>query len=208
MPETPQQFFDRVSAAAAACPDGRLAVPTEIVESEIFPFESDALRVKAFEPPVVPEPPRVGDPGGEPCRRCERGDEGAFWSNERWTLSPAASIKALPFAAFLEPRAHLDVDELDAAMSAEFGRLLIAAQRAVNALDHIGRVHVYIWGDGARHMHVWLMARPLGLLQLRGSNLPDWTDVLPPVPADQRTADERTVAEALRAEVGGDVLSR
>jgi hypothetical protein len=203
VPETPQEFFDRIAAAAAARPGGRLPVPADITESEIFPFETGDLRVVAFDPPVVPEPARSGDPGGPPCGRCEQGEAGVIWSDERWLLMPIGDTDSLPFSAFLMPREHLDFGELDAPLAAELGPLLVAIERAAKALGDIGRVHLNIWGDGGSHLHVWILARPLGQLQLRGSTLPDWSDVLPPVPAEQRAADQRAVVDALVASYGG-----
>lgn len=203
MPETPQEFYDRVAAYVAIQPDGRLPLTEDFTDSEIFPFEPDGLRVKAFEPPVVPEPLRFGDPGGVPCGRCALGDEGAIWSNERWMLVPADSMKSIPFVGLLMPREHLDFGELDAELAAELGPLMIATEHAVKSLGNIGRVHVMVIGDGGRHLHVWLFARPLGQLQLRGSSLIEWSDLLPPIPADQLAADQRAVAEALVASYGG-----
>jgi hypothetical protein len=40
-----------------------------------------------------------------------------------------------------------------------------------------------------------VLARPLGVLELRGSNLPIWADMLPDIPQDEY--DER--AQAVRA---------
>ena len=34
------------------------------------------------------------------------------------------------------------------------------------------------WGDGSYHLHLWLMPRPFGALQLRGTFLPLWMDLL------------------------------
>jgi hypothetical protein len=203
MPETPQEFYDRVNAVAAAQPEGRLPVSAEVAESEIFPFEPAGLRVKAFEPPVVPEPPRSGDPGGTPCSRCGKGDEGAIWSNERWLLVASDSMNTLPFTALLMPREHLDFGELDAGLAAELGPLMIATESAVKSLGNIGRVHLMVIGDGGSHLHVWVFARPLGQLQLRGSSLVDWSDLLPPIPAEQLAADQHAVAEALVTSYGG-----
>jgi hypothetical protein len=57
-------------------------------------------------------------------------------------------------------------------------------------------VHLNRWSDGGAHLHWWFIARPVGLLQLRGSALPTWLDVLPPLPADVWRADlDRVVAE-------------
>ena len=35
-------------------------------------------------------------------------------------------------------------------------------ERAVLALGDVGRVHLYRWGDGGAHFHVWFVPRPLG----------------------------------------------
>jgi hypothetical protein len=206
MPETPQQFYDRVRAHAAQQADGRLAVPAELTESEIFPFETAGLRVREFEAPVVPEPPRAGEPGGQPCHRCERGEDGALWGDQHWLLVPPGDSLGVPFAALLMPRTHVDFGELGAERAAELGPLLVAIERAVKSLGDIGRVHVYIWGDGGAHLHVWILARPLGLLQMRGSSLPDWLDVLPPRPEGDIVADQRTVVAALVGSYGGRSL--
>jgi hypothetical protein len=209
VPETPQEFYERVAAAAAAGPDGRLPVSAEFTDSDIFPFEGAGLRVREFEAPVVPEPPREGEAGGKACHRCEIGDAGAIWGNERWILVPPGAEMGIPFTALLMPRAHLDFGELDAQHAAEVGPLLIAIERAVKSLGNIGRVHIELIGDGAAHLHLWVFARPLGQLQLRGSCLVDWLDVLPPTPAEQLVADQKAVAAALVATYGGsDLTSR
>jgi hypothetical protein len=205
MPETPQEFYERVTAAAG--PDGRLPVSADVAESEIFPFESDGFRVKVFERPVVPEPPRNGDPGGSACHRCELGESGAFWADERWMLVPPGDSMGGPFAALLMPREHVDFGDVEGQLAADLGPLMVAIERAVKALGNIARVHVNIWGDGGSHFHVWFFARPLGALQLRGSCMPDWLDLLPPVPADLLAADRRAVAETLAATYGGKPLS-
>jgi hypothetical protein len=56
-------------------------------------------------------------------------------------------------------------------------------------------VHVYRWGDGGAHFHVWLMPRPLGMVEASGMMLPLWEDVLPDVRDDEcREAAERVAA--------------
>jgi hypothetical protein len=52
----------------------------------------------------------------------------------------------------------------------------------------VGRVHLYRWGDGGAHFHVWFIPRPLGMLEATGMALPLWEDVLPNV-TDQELAD-------------------
>jgi hypothetical protein len=61
-------------------------------------------------------------------------------------------------------------------------------------------VHVNRWGDGGAHLHVWFFARPEGLLQLRGSCLPDWLDVLPPLPPEDSDAITRHVVGRLESQ--------
>lgn len=75
--------------------------------------------------------------------------------------------------------------------------------RHVEALEGVARAHVYRVGDGSAHLHVWFLARPAGQLQLRGSLLVVWDDLLPEYPADLAEADAAKVADALVASYGG-----
>jgi hypothetical protein len=74
--------------------------------------------------------------------------------------------------------------------------------RAISALPDVGRVHVNRWGDGSEHFHIWFLARPLGMWQMRGAMLAVWDDLLPRVPPDEWRANLRQIAAAL-AEGGG-----
>ncbi len=47
------------------------------------------------------------------------------------------------------------------------------------------------------HLHVFLFGRPAGLLQLRGSNLALWEEMLPRVPAAETAAVLAVAVEAL-----------
>jgi diadenosine tetraphosphate (Ap4A) HIT family hydrolase len=198
MTYTPDEFYARVRAHAD--PDGRLPLPAQSMW-EIFPFEHEALRVKPFEPPVLPEPPRGGE-GDKACGRCADPERDVVWSDERWVLAAWGEPVGLPFAATLMPKAHLDLGDLDEAYAAELGVLTVRISNAVEALGNVGRVHVNKWGDGGAHLHVVYLARPAGFLQLRGSNLALWEEMLPRVPDDVLAADLSTVARAL-AERGG-----
>jgi hypothetical protein len=204
MPETPEELYARVQAFAAAQPDGRLPVP-DMTAWDIFPFETEGLRTRELRPPELPEPPRTGEDAGD-CRRCAVGDEGAVWTDDRWMLVPPGEPLGIPYGALLMPRAHLDFGDLDDDMAAQLGRLCVRLDRIICGLGGIGRVHVYKIGDGGAHLHIWLLARPAGLLQLRGSSLSDWIDALPPVPADIWAEDQRRVATALAASYGGSVV--
>jgi len=195
MPETPEQFYARVVGAAGA--DGRL---TAMGPSEIFPYEEGGLVTKVLASPVVPEPDRQGE-GGQGCGRCSDPMRGAAWSDERWVFAGSRN-HGVSFWGTLLPKAHLDIGDLDDEHASEMGILIVRIERAIRALGHIGRVHVNKWGDGGAHLHLTFLARPAGLLQLRGSCLPDWLQVLPPVPIEIAETDIRTVAGAL-AEHGG-----
>lgn len=198
MTYSPREFYERCLAHADA--DGRLPVPEQSMW-EIFPFEVDGLRVKPIEPPVVPEPPRGGEDARD-CGRCADPDRDAIWSDDRWVLAAFGEPTGLPFAAMLMPRAHLDLGDLDETYAAELGVLTVRIDNAVRALGNVGRMHVNKWGDGGAHLHLVFLARPLGLLQLRGSNLALWEEMLPRIPEDVARADLRRVAVAL-AERGG-----
>ncbi len=203
MTYSPDEFYARCLAHADA--EGRLPIPEQSMW-EIFPFEFAALRSKPFEPPVLPEPPRGGE-GGRDCWRCDNMEKDVVWSDERWVLASWGEPTGLPFVAALMPKAHLDLGDLDGTYAADLGVLTVRIERAVRALGNIGRVHVNKWGDGGAHLHVMFLARPEGQLQLRGSNLALWEEMLPRVPEDVATADLRTVAHALAADGGRSHLS-
>lgn len=199
MIETAQQFYER--AVAAADGEGRLPLPAQSMW-EIFPFEPESLRVKPLDPLTLPEPPRNGE-GGDGCWHCEQPLDGAAWANERWTLTPFRGAR-LPFAAMLMPREHLDLGDLDDDMAAELGVLAVRVVRAVEALDSIGRVHLNKFGDGGAHLHAFLLGRPAGVLQLRGSNLALWEEMFPVVPEDAAAAVVAVAVGAL-ADLGETV---
>lgn len=101
-------------------------------------------------------------------------------------------------AFMLTPRAHSDLTDLSDELAAEQGQLLVTVERAILAgIDGVGRVHINRWGDGGAHLHWWFLARPAGMLQLRGSHLPTWLDVLPPLPTAVVEADVARVVSHL-----------
>ena len=69
------------------------------------------------------------------------------------------------------------------------------ASAAILALGDVGRVHLYRWGDGGAHFHVWLLPRPLGMVEAAGMMLPLWEDALPNVPDEELTAAAQRVAD-------------
>ena len=64
-------------------------------------------------------------------------------------------------------------------VAADFGRVVARVERAILSLGDIARVHLYRWGDGGAHFHVWLIPRPLGMVEAAGMMLPIWEDVAP-----------------------------
>jgi diadenosine tetraphosphate (Ap4A) HIT family hydrolase len=186
-----ERLISAARAAAAESPDGRLALP-DVTTWDIFPFEG-SLQVKPLDDLSLPEPPRAGA-GGVDCRACERGVADTVWTDGRWLVRAPQAPESLP-SVYLEPVDHLDLTDLDEDAAAHLGRLVVGVARAMEALPGVARVHVNRWGDGSEHLHVWLVARPAGVLQLRGSSLPDWIDVLPPVSHEQWDTD----LDALRA---------
>jgi diadenosine tetraphosphate (Ap4A) HIT family hydrolase len=192
---TPEEYYAHALSTADA--EQRLPVPDQ-AGWDIFPFEAESLVVKRLEPPVLPEPPRNGE-GDKPCWRCANPEENVAWGNERWVLVRMEQPPGVPFIAMLMPREHLDLGDLSDDMAAELGVLSVRLERAIRGLGGISRVHLYRFGDGGAHLHVFLIARPAGLLQLRGSNLPLWDDLLPPMPEDVYAADVAAVAKAMTA---------
>ncbi|MGC9667012.1 hypothetical protein ACNTMW_10720 [Planosporangium sp. 12N6] len=106
----------------------------------------------------------------------------------------------------LESRSHLDLGDLPNMLAAELGVMTVRLERAVRSLDGVARVHVNRWGDGAAHLHLWFLARPYGHLQLRGTFLSLWDEILPPIPEHQWRENLALVAAWL-AEFGGRPLA-
>jgi hypothetical protein len=90
-----------------------------------------------------------------------------------WEIFPFEpdSLRVKPLDP-LTLRAHLDLGDLDDAMAAELG-------------------------DGGAHLHAFLLGRPAGLLQLRGSNLALWEEMFPVVPAADVAAVVAVAVDAL-----------
>ena len=199
MPETPAEFHARATSTADS--DGRLPTPDLSGWTDVFPFEPDGIRVAKLNPPQ-PEPDRAGV-GGQDCRACTA-DAPWVWSDGSWRLALMRDASGV-LVMMLTPFAHADLGDLSDDAAAEMGRLCVHVTRAVEALPHVARAHIYRVGDGGEHLHLWVFARPAEQLQLRGSYLLVWDDLLAPMPDEVRQADARTVAEALAASYGGQV---
>jgi hypothetical protein len=180
-----------------------LALP-EYVDWPIFPFEGE-LRVKA-PMHMGSDLPRSGEPGGQPCRPCAEGDDAFIWVDDRWRVRARAEPSVVPVRLFLETRDHIDLDGLDDEGGAELGRMIVRLNRAIRAIDNVGRVQVYRWGDGAEHFHLWFYARPVGSMNLLGFGMPLWEPILPAIPASEWRANLATVAHALAADGGRAIV--
>lgn len=194
---TPDEFHQH--ALAAADHENRLPL-SRMTGWDISPFEQDGLRVSALRPPVVPEPPRHGEDPAD-CGICGDRDKG-IWFNERWRLDRVPGV-GVPLVLMLYPRDHYDLADLPDEMAAEMGLLGTRIVRHMQAVPHVSRAHMYRFGDGAAHLHLWFFARPEGQAQLFGSWLVAWDDLLPEYPAGPAVVDAARVADALLASSGG-----
>lgn len=197
MAESPEDLYARVVAEADDA--GRLPLPP-VASWSIFPFDGD-IAVRPLEPPAAEERPREGA-GGEGCSRCADPMRNVIWENERWTVCSLEAPTGMPLVLFLMPKEHLDYTDLDDDMAAECGRISVWLTRILEGLDGIGGSHVYKIGDGAEHLHLWFMTRPARMLQIRGSAVPEWDDILPPVPEEIWRADLAEVARRLATHEG------
>lgn len=192
MPESAEQIYARVVAAVG--PEGHLPEPG-YTGWDIFPWQPPVLP-KVLLPPLAAETPRAGE-GGRPCS-CAGGEpDNAIWRNDRWLVTSLGAPSGMPLVVMLQPREHLDFDELDDDLAAEFGRVSVWLHRIMDRMDHVGRVHVSKIGDGGSHLHVWFMARPERFPQVLGSTVVEWDDILPPGPEDVWRADLKHVAGRL-----------
>lgn len=169
-----------------------------------FPLEGH-LRTKRLEPPVDIEPPRDGeDPSS--CMACHTPDEAYIWVSDRWRVRAMDRPSGLPCVLILESRSHLDLGDLPNLLAAELGVMTVRLERAMRSLEGVERVHVNRWGDGAAHLHLWLFARPAGYLQLRGSFLSLWDEILDPIP-EGRWRENLALVAAWLADFGGRALA-
>jgi diadenosine tetraphosphate (Ap4A) HIT family hydrolase len=158
---------------------------------------NEPLTVRSLAEPVIPEPPRRGEPGGDPCGICTGQATSPVWSNENWSLHPPVGGSLLG-AVWLASRDHVDsFKDLPEPASSEFGRVIANVERGILSLGGVARVHLYRWGDGGSHFHVWMLPRPLGMVEAAGMMLPLWEDVLPNVTDDELRAAAEQVALAM-----------
>ncbi|MEJ7649189.1 MAG: hypothetical protein WKF57_09175 [Nakamurella sp.] len=207
MPETPSQWYERTATALAA--GGHRE--SDLQQWSSWPWTGE-LTPKPLERPAEQEPER-GGADGSGCSICAEsiGNAAAeylIWRDDLWMIGLPREGSALPFACYLMPRRHADLAELTTQEAARQGELLTLIERAATAVLAVPRVQVARWGDGSEHLHWWLFARPTGQLQLRGTFLSHWSDLLPLGPAEEFRADHDLVAAALVARAGGEQLIR
>jgi len=158
---------------------------------------NEPLTVRSLGEPVIPEPPRRGEPGGDPCGICTGQATKPVWSDENWSLHPPVGGSLLG-AVWLATKDHVDsFTDLPEPASLEFGRVIASVERGILSLGGVARVHLYRWGDGGSHFHVWLLPRPLGMIEAAGMMLPLWEDVLPNVTDVELRAAAEQVALAM-----------
>jgi diadenosine tetraphosphate (Ap4A) HIT family hydrolase len=167
-----------------------------------LPFEEPLTRREPG-PRVIPEPPRRGEAGGPPCSVCPGEDnEHTIWSNEHWILNHGVQT-SLPGAVWLTTREHCDsFGDLPAERAREFGALAGRIDRAILSLPDVARVHLYRWGDGGAHFHVWFLPRPLGMLEAQKHMLPLWEEVLPEASQDAIDDAKALIAKAMGSDDG------
>jgi diadenosine tetraphosphate (Ap4A) HIT family hydrolase len=173
----------------------------------VLPYE-EPLTPRTPAERVIPEPPRRGEPGGEPCGICGGEATAPVWSDDLWTLHPPVG-GSLPGTVWLASRAHVDsFKDLPREAAADFGVVAGRIERAILSLGDVARVHLYRWGDGGAHFHVWFLPRPMGMVEANGAMLPIWEDVLPNVSDEELAAAARRVAAAMTDDGGATGRTR
>lgn len=174
-----------------------------------WPFDGE-VSVRPLQSPVGAEPAREGA-GGDGCAQCEKSalpDPSAYvaWRDDLAMLGAPFDGTSLPFLAFLMPRRHADLSDLTEAEAARLGQLQTYLERAVTEVLDVPRVQMCRWGDGSEHLHWWVYGRPAGVLQLRGTFLSHWEDLLPQREPAALRADVDLVAARLAELAGGEAL--
>lgn len=205
MAEGIEEYAARIERALGE--DRRLPMTgAEIPYWEIFPFEAEGLQIKPVESLVAVEEPRHGE-GGRPCHCVdpEKARDGVVWEDEHWVLT-AGEPTGAPVVLMLVTKAHHDFADLPEDLAGEMGRIMVHLGAAIEALPSVARAHVSRWGDGGAHLHVFFIARPAHMPQLRGTCMALWDDFLPPVPVEVRDENVRSVVERLVASHGGHAV--
>jgi len=197
MPESAEEVYARVVAQVGV--DGHLPMPS-YGEWDIFPWTGTDLRPRVVQPPSD-EPVRHGEDAAS-CGCTGEPHPKAIWTDGVWEVRSTDQPTGLPLVLFIAPLEHLDYEDLSEELAAGLGVLSVRLSKIIAAMPNIGRVHVMKVGDGAAHLHVWVMARTARMTHVLGSPAIEWDEILPPVPEDIWTADLRTVAAELASTSG------
>ena len=176
----------------------------DFVNWPIFPFVGE-FRVRELQPLRSADAPRDGEEGGAPCGSCGAPDRDYVWVDDHWRVSAPLLPSGAPVQVFLETREHVDMDGLDPIRASELGQMIVRLDRAIQAVDGIGRVHVSRWGDGGSHFHMWFYGRRVGDVQMLGFCSAMWAMVLPPTPTEEWNHNLAVLAAKL-AEDGGRAM--
>ena len=168
----------------------------------LFPFEGE-FKLKDLTPLMDAEYQRSGE-GDSPCNRCST-EDGILWRKGPWTLAPIFA-SANPVGLFLETVDHIDFEDFDDEMAADYGIITRHLEAAIRAQSSVGRVHIHRYADGSSHFHVWFQGRPARQLELYGWGNNVWAQVLPPLPQDVIDAHHAAVLEAFVASYGGELV--
>ena len=102
-----------------------------------LPYAEPLTRLEP-QPRVIPEPPRVGEPGGDPCGLCnwlanydESEHESPLWVDENWALCRATGV-TIPGVVWLASRGHHDsFADLPDPVAASYGPVVARIERAI-----------------------------------------------------------------------------
>ena len=188
-------------------PYGERVAPDPVLENPFFPVEGD-LQVRVLNEPVIPEPPRAGEVGGQPCPNCPNdgepssSDDLVIWQDDQWAVLAGVEPTGLPMVVLLVSREHYRLDNLPPELTTTLGPMIQRIAGAIRLIDGVGRTHFSRFGDGSEHFHLWFFARPTGMMQLRGPSMAIWADLLPHIPDEEFRANARTIATALTQHTG------
>lgn len=204
MPQSSREWYDDVSRRIAE----RGHQEQDPLSWQTWPWDED-YAVRPLDGPT-PEPARQGE-GGNECFICDANeDPGDYvvWWDDVAMLGRKREGTPIPFLAFLMPRRHSDLAGLSEAEASRMGILLTHLERAVCEVLDVPRIQAARWGDGTEHLHWWIYGRPTGVLQLRGTFLALWEDLLPVRDQGGERDDIDLVVARLVEIAGGEALPR
>jgi hypothetical protein len=140
-----------LSSYHARLPYGERVSAEPLVGAPFFPFEGDGLTVVPLDEPIVPEPPRGGEPGGEECFRCANPDANVIWHDEHWEVRAGFESIGLPMVAGLNSVDHITLRTMPDDLTSTLGPVIRRLALAVERIDSVARCHINRWGDGSAH---------------------------------------------------------